>query len=140
MYNLTEEQKARLLAGRDEAMAEVDRRVAGIRRARRRRTVALTTTAVLALGVGTLLFVPKGQPTLVAEHRAPAAIAVTADTAIAATTVETVQAEVQPEKPAVERNAPKAVKTHRITEPVVMCNNQCDADSVISDIWKFLSA
>ena len=139
MYNLTEEQKARLLAGRDEAMAEVDRRVAGIRRARRR-TVALTTTAVLALGAGTLLFVPKGQPTLVAEHRAPAAIAVTADTAIAATTVETVQAEVQPEKPAVERKARKAVKTHRITEPVVMCNNQCDADSVISDIWKFLSA
>ncbi len=139
MYNLTEEQKARLLAGRDEAMAEVDRRVAGIRRARRR-TVALTTTAVLALGAGTLLFVPKGQPTLVAEHRAPAAIAAPADTAIAATTVETVQAEVQPEKPAVERKARKAVKTHRITEPVVMCNNQCDADSVISDIWKFLSA
>ena len=62
MYNLTEEQKARLLAGRDEAMAEVDRRVAGIRRARRRRTVALTTTAVLALGAGTLLFVPKDSP------------------------------------------------------------------------------
>ena len=25
-------------------------------------------------------------------------------------------------------------------ETVVMCNNQCNADSVISDIWKFLSA
>ncbi len=25
-------------------------------------------------------------------------------------------------------------------KPIVRCNNQCDADSVISDIWKFLSA
>jgi len=25
-------------------------------------------------------------------------------------------------------------------EPIVRCNNQCDADSVINDIWKFLSA
>ena len=25
-------------------------------------------------------------------------------------------------------------------DPVVMCNSQCDADSVISDIWKFLTA
>lgn len=25
-------------------------------------------------------------------------------------------------------------------EPTVVCNNQCDADSVINDIWKFLTA
>ena len=25
-------------------------------------------------------------------------------------------------------------------EPIVICNNQCDADSVINDIWKFLTA
>ena len=140
MYNLTEEQKARLLAGRDEAMAEVDRRVASIRRARRRRTVALTTTAVLALGVGTLLLVPREQPTMVAEHRAPAAIDVLETNAETETTVEAVKAEVQPTKPAVERKARPSVKARRTPEPVVMCNNQCDADSVISDIWKFLSA
>ena len=33
----------------------------------------------------------------------------------------------------------RATETEQ-TEPVVVCNSQCDADSVISDIWKFLSA
>lgn len=41
----------------------------------------------------------------------------------------------QQEEPIRERMLP-AVET----DPVVVCNNQCDADSVISDIWKFLSA
>lgn len=34
------------------------------------------------------------------------------------------------------RNSAQAAKA----QPVVVCNNQCEADSVISDIWKFLSA
>ena len=41
----------------------------------------------------------------------------------------------QQEEPTRERMLP-AVET----DPVVVCNNHCDADSVISDIWKFLSA
>ena len=29
--------------------------------------------------------------------------------------------------------------TSDLSTPVVVCNNQCEADSVINDIWKFLT-
>ena len=33
----------------------------------------------------------------------------------------------------------ESLPVEEVKEPVVICNNQCDADSVINDIWKFLS-
>ena len=38
-----------------------------------------------------------------------------------------------------EKSAEMVVSERSSSEPVVMCNNQCDADSVISDIRKFLA-
>lgn len=50
-----------------------------------------------------------------------------------------VPAAVEPlQEPTAERMARPAEAGD--SEPIVVCNNQCDADSVISDIWKFLSA
>ena len=44
-------------------------------------------------------------------------------------------------KPAVKRQSVKASTKEpaQKVETVVTCNSQCDADSVISEIWKFLS-
>ena len=48
-------------------------------------------------------------------------------------------AEQQP-RAAVAASKPARKVRHKAEEPVVMCNNECEADSVINDIWNFLSA
>lgn len=125
------------LTHRDEVMAEANRRAGGIIRARRAGLAAFAAVVVVAAGV--LLLQPRQEAPLVAE-RQPVAVQ---------------QPEVQPETVVVESEAvaepvqvavvqPVRHKAHapapvKDDEPVVMCNSQCDADSVISDIWKFLS-
>lgn len=125
------------LTHRDEVMAEADRRAGGIIRSHRAGLVAFAAVVVVTAGV--LFLQPRQEAPLVAE-RQPMAVQ---------------QPEVQPEA-VVEREAvaepvqmaavkPVRRKAHasapaKDDEPVVMCNSQCDADSVISDIWKFLSA
>ena len=51
--------------------------------------------------------------------------------------------EVQPQRPRVQKRSARlqnvAPRHAEVDEPVVVCNNQCEADSVISDIWKFLT-
>ena len=58
-------------------------------------------------------------------------------------TTVAVEEAVLPEPPApithVATVRPHKARKQVDEEPVVMCNNQCEADSVISDIWKFLT-
>ena len=75
-------------------------------------------------GVGRRPRMPSTQPTMTVEA-VPVQVA-------AVSTGETAAA-----VPHKQKQQPKAVQAG---EPVVTCNSQCDADSVINDIWKFLTA
>lgn len=124
------------LCGRDEVFAAADRRVATLRRHRRVAAMA----AVLAVAVGGMaLLGTHGQeePQLVASAE-PLPVAIPAIEAAPA--VEQPAAEPQPRPAKRPKPAATAAKPVADEGPVVVCNNQCDADSVISDIWKFLSA
>ena len=134
------------LAGRDEVFAQADRRVAVIRRTRRIRTTALLTIGILTTGVVMLFALPRQEKTLMAEQRTPVQVLPmevpnmeTPDAVQAAVAVEPSQecAVMQKTK---ERVVVRRKATTVKNEPMVVCNNSCDADSVISDIWKFLSA
>lgn len=137
MNALNDEQKARALAERDAVMAEVDRRVGVIVRRRRIVTTAMVTVGLLMAGGAMALWLPQSQqePVLVAEQRV----------VVEPTPAEPTLAEPETAPEAeIQKTTVEAVKVHRKAkpakaEPVVMCNNQCDADSVISEIWKFLS-
>jgi hypothetical protein len=134
------------LTRRDEVFAAADRQAKGIVRRRRIGLSALALTIVAAGGAGLLFLQPSGETPTVAKQE-PAAPTVVetitveeiATPATPATVIEDVAAthprtaEPQPKKPA-------AASTRATTNPVVVCNNQCEADSVISDIWKFLTA
>ena len=58
----------------------------------------------------------------------------------AAPRVVGVESEAVEEEPAFTPADPSVNIPQSPADPVVVCNNHCDADSVISDIWKFLSA
>ena len=137
MNTLNEEQKARALAERDEVMAEVDRRVATIVRRRRIAATALVTVGLMMAGGAAALWLPRMQqePDLVAEQRVVVEVPQAEQTPAEPETA--VEAAVQPKSAVAPRVRRKAKPAK--AEPVVMCNNQCDADSVISEIWKFLS-
>lgn len=129
------------LTHRDEVMAQADRRATVI--VRRRRTALFTVAGLLLAGatVFTILLPQRSEAPLVAEAKVPEPVV---------TTVETVEAPSLPVQPAVAPQAQvQAPATIRRSKPavrqpqeeqIVMCNNQCEADSVISDIWKFLTA
>ena len=134
------------LTHRDEVMAAAERRAGGI--VRRRRAVAFTVAGLLvaAGAVWTLLPLGGGATPMVAEAITPEAIVPPAPV------VETVAPTVAPEakkEASVAHQAAVASVTRAKTprqealapdeEPVVICNNQCEADSVINDIWKFLT-
>lgn len=133
------------LTRRDEVVAGAEKRAVGIRRTRRR----VMTTAVALVGVavaGVALLVPRQEPQLMAKQ--PAVVEQPVREDVGPSPVEAVPlqtASINMEKAATIRSSVK--KAHkeepvlrRKAEPVVTCNNQCDADSVINDIWKFLTA
>lgn len=125
------------LTRRDEVMAEADRRASGILRSRRLGASLLGTAVVLATGA-ILLFSPGSQQAPeVAASQVPTPQPIVLEQA-PMTTVESApqQVAVAKQQP---RRQPVAAKP-KPDEPVVMCNSQCDADSVINDIWKFLTA
>lgn len=141
---LTDDELAELnvLSRRDEVMADAERRADAV--VRRRRNSVTIFSAIAAIGIGAALL------TMPQNSEAPTTAMQTAPVAVekAPTVAPTPAAEAQAEpvqvaaaKPAAAKRKPATVKTTaKSDEPVVVCNSQCNADSVISDIWKFLSA
>ena len=135
------------LAHRDEVMAAAERRAGGI--LRRRRTVHLGVAGLLLAGgvAWTLLAPHRQEAPLVAEAALPAtAAAAPAEPSVAAA-VSTADVAPSPATAAAPRTKatsasprPHTADARSGEEPVVVCNNQCEADSVINDIWKFLTA
>lgn len=128
---LSDDERSELerLTHKDEVMASASRRVVAIVR----RRISLTIAAVMVAGAGVVAVLPHGmQEPMVAEVQELPAVKedVPAVEEVMLPAVNNV-----PEKKA----AAVKPKVKRRDEPVVVCNSQCDADSVISDIRKFLS-
>lgn len=138
---LTDEELSRLatISRRDEVLAEADRRADAI--IRRRRASVMTFSAIAAIAVGAFFIVglPKDETPQVAMQMPTTSVEKVPEAEpLPATEKTTEPVQVATAKPTV--HSPKADAAVKNDEPVVMCNNQCDADSVISDIWKFLTA
>lgn len=155
---LTDSERSELerLSHKDEVFAAAQSRATGILR----RRVALAVSALMICGAGIWAVLPGGDspapqvaeastpipevPQEVRETVAPEPAAEPAplvakvhETKRPATTATR---KVRPTAVApVEKSAVVASTANTTDEPVVMCNNQCDADSVISDIKKFLT-
>lgn len=153
---LTEGERADLerLAHKDEVLASANRRATAI--VRRRVSVAASVLILSVAGVWALMPGQSEQMPLVAQadvEQQTESPAVVPETVVP----EALPAAVEPQplvaeaRPAAARR-PKAQTApvlppeevvapvlEQPQDPVVMCNSQCDADSVISDIKKFLS-
>ena len=127
------------LACRDEVMAAAGHRATGI--VRRRRTVAFTVAGLLVAGAAMWTLLPIGgteEPVLVAEAAVPEVTVVPVEAEEPVPVVEpSAQRKVTVRKSVVKTTA--TIEQMAGEEAVVVCNNQCEADSVISDIWKFLT-
>lgn len=141
---LTDDELAELntLSRRDEVMADAERRADTI--VRRRRSSVMAFSAIAAIGIGAaLLTMPQKNETQTIAMQTTS-ITVEKTSTVAPTSMVEAQTEpvqVAAAKPAAAKHKPATVKaTVKSDEPVVVCNSQCNADSVISDIWKFLSA
>jgi hypothetical protein len=140
---LTDEELEMLncLTRRDEVVAGAERQ-AKVIVTRRRRALAACVAVCIVAGVIGLLFNQRNdtEPAL-AQQTAPTEI-VKEETIMNPVEVEPQQtAAVNVEKTVAPAKADrKQVTKPTAKDPVVMCNSQCDADSVISDIWKFLTA
>lgn len=141
-----------VLTHKDEVLGAAVGRARTIVVRRTMRNVAFAVVGLAVIGAGIWAIIPSAESPMVAEHEVNTQ-----------TVVESV-AEIQhTEAPAVEdvtlvaeKKTPKAqvlrhtnvvndemervVPAEMQEEPTVVCNNQCDADSVINDIWKFLTA
>lgn len=120
------------LSHRDEVMAAARRRADGI--VRRRRTALFTLAGLVLAGatVWTLLPQQEGIP-IVAEATVPDAATTIPEPAVEQPATEA------PAVHAIPKPAPRRRAAAPANEPVVICNNHCEADSVINDIWKFLT-
>jgi hypothetical protein len=152
---LSDEELAELnrLTGRDAVMAAAGQRADGI--IRRRRTTLFTIAGLLVAGatVWTLLPLHRSSTPMIAEAVVPEAVVIPepAVEQLAPTTV--IAKPTTPAKVATRRQAEHLASatdlrpatsdlrpaTSDLSTPVVVCNNQCEADSVINDIWKFLT-
>lgn len=133
------------LAHKDEVMDAASHRAAGIVR---RRTALCGTVAMVCLmvGAGVWMMSPKQEAPLLAEAKVPEVLAepmVTPSAESSAAENPRVEEKSRPVATASRSLKPadiqESLPVEEVKEPVVICNNQCDADSVINDIWKFLS-
>ena len=139
------------LTHKDEVVAAAEQAATVIVRRRRLVTSSVALVAVAVAVFGITLLVPKNEMPLVAQQQpAPQPVvedmpqSVEAPATPAVPTTPAASKHTTAPKPAVAqaqpaKSVPQAAETHR-TDPTVMCNNQCEADSVINDIWKFLTA
>jgi hypothetical protein len=144
---LTDEERSELnrLTHRDEVMASAHSRARGI--LWRRASLAVGALAVIGAGVMAVMPRPTEEVMIAEVREVPAAVQVAPAVEQVLRPVEAREAaskpvaKAKPEPKAVPTPKPADVKPAAIkkTEPVVVCNNQCDADSVINDIKRFLS-
>ena len=135
---LTDEELATLntLTRRDEVVAGAEQRASAIRH-RRRRVAAMAAGVVAVVAVGLTLLTPRHEEPLMAKQEMPVPQVVADEVLTAPVEAAPLQtAAVGTDKSAVavakkHRQQPTSVKA---CEPVVTCNSQCDADSVINDI------
>lgn len=136
------------LTHRDEVMAAAGERAHGI--LRRRRTMAFTVAGLLVTGgaIWTLLPSERQQAPVLAETTVPEVVVSAPEPMVEQLAPATMPSEEKVVAKVTRRAAvvpshvkpvETAVKPEESDEPVVMCNNQCEADSVIDDIWKFLT-
>lgn len=132
------------LTHKDEVLAAANRRANGIIR---RRTIGAIVSVVAFVGVGIGLLLPGNEAPLIAEvQETPIVINEQPTTVEAAPLVEqdiTSPTPVKAKRKARPITNPidnESIAIQDNVEPTVICNNQCDADSVINDIWKFLTA
>lgn len=142
------------LSHKEEVLSAAHSRATGIIR----RRVALAVSALMICGAGLWAVLPGSRqmpevadmvqpvpklPVEVQETVAPKAAAEPAPLVAEAREVKRPAAEARKTRPVAavptEKPAEMVVSERSSSEPVVMCNNQCDADSVISDIRKFLA-
>ena len=137
------------LTHKDEVIDAASHRAERIIMRRRVTWASLTMVALLIVGVGIRAVMPEAEiPVLMAEHHAPAIIQQQQGAEEVLSTTPAVQEAV----PAPARNIKsvphrtsenkiaKTVTVEPIEEkPEVICNNFCEADSVINDIKRFLS-
>lgn len=153
---LTEEELSQLsaLTHKDEVMEAAFSKANAIVRRRTIREIALAMTGVIVIGAGVWTMVPKQDTAvLVAENQSQTTPVVVEE--VRQEVLQPVVQEVKAEKPLqvasaheVQKVVPKeadviakpATMKQDDNKPVVTCNTQCDADEVIDDIWKFLSA
>lgn len=138
------------LTHRDEVIGAANHRAAGIIRRRIMVRASLVVAAGLLVGGGVWLAQPRAlEAPLLAEVQIPASMTVPAPEEMPAMD-EPAKQEARPivqVRPQVRKQTHVQPEDIVVTEapaddaddPVVMCNNRCDADSVINDIWKFLS-
>lgn len=132
------------LTHKDEVLSAANRRANGIIR---RRTIGAIVSVVAVVGVGVGLLLPNNEAPLIAEAQEAPIV-----TTEQPTTIETAPVAqddiIAPTPVKAKKKARPVIKTvdnetiviEENVEPTVICNNQCDADSVINDIWKFLTA
>ena len=147
--NLTADELQQLnqLARKDETLSAANRRAHGIIVRRTVGTVLVALTGMAVLGVGISLLLPRNEAPMIAEVKEiPTTVVDEQPAAVEALPVEQMTVAPKPKhtiKPIqkVENTIEEAVvDAQSIDEPTVICNNQCEADSVINDIWKFLTA
>jgi hypothetical protein len=149
-------EKLGFLTRKEEVMEEAFDRANVIVRRRMVRNIALALTGVIVLGAGVWMMNP-GQENggLTAQTEAATTTpAVVEDTPeeVRIPSVQEVKEMASPIQVASADEIEQVVAEPRETnvivkqepkikrKPVVVCNTQCDADAVINDIWKFLSA
>lgn len=128
---------------KDETLAAANHRANGIIFRRTARTVLVALAGVAVLGVGINLLIPHKESQMIAEVKEVPTIVEEQPVVVEEKPVQ--QPVASSPKPKQARTAVKESTVETISspsddEPVVICNNQCDADSVINDIWKFLTA
>ena len=120
------------LSHKEEVLSAAHSRATGIIR----RRVALAVSALMICGAGLWAVLP-------GSRQMPEVAAEPAPLVAEAREVKRPAAEARKTRPVAavptEKPAEMVVSERSSSEPVVMCNNQCDADSVISDIRKFLA-
>ncbi len=148
---LSEAERAELerLTHKDEVTAAACRQATGIVR----RRIALAVSVLMVGGAGVWAVLPQSQgETLVAETQTPVSVRESVpekkvDSILLPQTSTVTSDEGHQVADAGKEGQRVARRVTSITkpiakpkaDPVVVCNNQCDADSVINDIKKFLS-
>ena len=140
---LTDEELEMLnrLTRRDEVVAGAERQ-AKVIVTRRRRALAACVAALVVAGAAGMLFLQRHETVPMMAQNETVVEIPEEENIITTVEVEPQQtAAVNVEKTVAPAKADRKQATKPTAkDPVVMCNSQCDADSVISDIWKFLTA